>query len=108
MKGEFLHAGLRRISHQIADLVFESWTGDSGYFDTRVVYVDESGPPERRVKRLAIMDQDGHNHTYLTDGKSLVLTPRFSPQVQEIAYLDYFNDDPNVYLMNVSTGNSEF
>ena len=106
-EGEVSSAGLRRVSHQIADLVYESWTGDSGYFDTRVVYVEESGPAERRVKRLAIMDQDGHNHTYLTDGTSLVLTPRFSPQVQEIAYLDYFNDDPKVYLMNVSTGESE-
>lgn len=105
--GEVSSAGLRRISHQLADLVYESWTGDSGYFDTRVVYVEESGPPDRRIKRLAIMDQDGHNHTYLTDGTSLVLTPRFSPQVQEIAYLDYFNDDPKVYLMNVSTGQSE-
>ena len=106
-EGEVSSAGIRRVSHQIADLVYESWTGDSGYFDTRVVYVEESGPAERRVKRLAIMDQDGHNHTYLTDGSSLVLTPRFSPQVQEIAYLDYFNDDPKVYLMNVSTGESE-
>ena len=106
-EGEVSSAGLRRVSHQIADLVYESWTGDSGYFDTRVVYVEESGPPERRVKRLAIMDQDSHNHTYLTDGTSLVLTPRFSPMVQEIAYLDYFNDDPKVYLMNVSTGVSE-
>ena len=106
-EGEVSSAGLRRISHQIADLVYESWTGDSGYFDTRVVYVEESGPAERRIKRLAIMDQDGYNHTFLTDGTSLVLTPRFSPQVQEIAYLDYFNDDPKVYLMNVSTGQSE-
>jgi TolB protein len=99
--------GVRRISHQIADLVYESWTGDSGYFDTRIVYVEESGPPELRVKRLAIMDQDGHNHTYLTDGRSLALTPRFSPKAQEIAYLDYFNNDPQVYIMNVSTGESE-
>lgn len=106
-EGEVSELGLRRISHQIADLVFESWTGDEGYFDTRIVYVDESGPANRRVKRLAIMDQDGHNHSYLTDGSSLVLTPRFSPMVQEIAYLDYFNDNPNVYLMNVSSGQSE-
>jgi len=106
-EGQVSEAGLRRISPQIADLVFESWTGDRGYFDTRIVYVAESGPAEKRVKRLAIMDQDGHNHTYLTNGSSLVLTPRFSPQVQEIAYLDYFNDNPNVYLMDVSSGNSE-
>lgn len=105
--GETPTSGVRRISHQIADLVFESWTGDEGYFDTRIVYVEESGPAARRLKRLAIMDQDGHNHTYLTNGSSLVLTPRFSPQVQEIAYLDYFNDNPNVYLMDVSSGKSE-
>ena len=100
-------AGIRRLSHQIADVVFESWTGDEGYFDTRVVYVEETGPAERRIKRLAIMDQDGRNHAYLTDGTSLVLTPRFSPQAQEIAYLDYFNDNPNVYLMEVSSGRAE-
>ena len=106
-EGEVIEAGVRRMSHQIADLVFEAWTGDQGYFDTRVVYVEESGPASRRVKRLAIMDQDGYNHTYLTDGSSLVLTPRFSPQSQEIAYLDYFNDNPRVYLLKVSTGESE-
>ena len=106
-EGAVSERGLRRISHQIADYVFESWTGDKGYFDTRVVYVEESGPAERRVKRLAIMDQDGHNHSYLTDGSSLVLTPRFSPMVQEIAYLDYFDDNPNVYLMDVGSGQSE-
>jgi TolB protein len=99
--------GLRRISHQIADYVYEAWTGDKGYFDTRIVYVEENGPPEDRTKRLAVMDQDGHNHSYLTDGKSLALTPRFSPLAQEIAYLDFFNDDPKVYIMNVSTGASE-
>jgi TolB protein len=106
-EGQVSEAGLRRISHQIADLVFESWTGDRGYFDTRIVYVAESGPAEKRVKRLAIMDQDGHNHTYLTNGSSLVLTPRFSPQVQEIAYLDYFNDNPNVYLLDIQSAKSE-
>ena len=106
-EGEVMSAGVRRMSHKIADYVFEAWTGDEGYFDTRVVYVEESGPISNRIKRLAIMDQDGYNHTYLTDGTSLVLTPRFSPQAQEIAYLDYFNDDPRVYLLNVTTGESE-
>ena len=105
--GDVTEAGIRRIAHQIADLAFESWTGDKGYFDTRIVYVEETGPADLRVKRLAIMDQDGHNHVYLTDGSSLVLTPRFAPKVQEIAYLDFFNEDPHVYLMNVSTGASE-
>jgi TolB protein len=98
---------LRQLSHKIADLVYEEFTGDSGYFDTQIVYVSESGSQARRVKRLAIMDQDGHNHKFLTSGLDLVLTPRFSPTTQEIAYLNYFNDEPNVYLQDIRTGRSE-
>jgi TolB protein len=98
---------IRRISHQIADFVYEEFTGDRGYFDTRVVYVAESGSQSRRLKRLAIMDQDGHNHQFLTSGADLVLTPRFSPTANEIAYLNYFNDEPNVYLFEIATGRTE-
>ena len=100
-------AGLRRIAHQIADFVYEEFTGDTGYFDTQIVYVSESGPQNRRIKRLAFMDQDGHNHKFLTTGNDLVLTPRFSPTANEIAYLNYFNDEPNVYLLDVVTGRTE-
>jgi TolB protein len=98
---------LRQLSHKIADLVYEEFTGDSGYFDTQIVYVAESGPQASRIKRLAIMDQDGHNHKYLTSGLDLVLTPRFSPTTQEIAYLNYFNEEPNVYIQDIRTGRSE-
>jgi TolB protein len=72
-------ANWRRIAHIVSDQVYKRVTGEDGYFDTRVVYVSESGPQQRRVKRLAIMDQDGANHRFLTDGRELVLTPRFSP-----------------------------
>jgi len=99
--------GLRQLAHKIADFVYEEFTGDSGYFDTQIVYVAESGTQARRVKRLAIMDQDGHNHRYLTSGLDLVLTPRFSPQTHEISYLNYFNDEPNVYIHDIRTGRSE-
>ena len=106
-EGEADSNGIRRIAHQIADFVYEEFTGDIGYFDTRVVYVAESGSQSRRLKRLAIMDQDGHNHQYLTSGADLVLTPRFSPTANEIAYLNYFNDEPNVYLFEIATGRTE-
>lgn len=94
----------RRSSHMIADEIYKRLTGESGYFDTRVVYIAESGPEQRRVKRLAIMDQDGANHRYLTDGLSLVLTPRFSPNSQEVIYLSYKGKVPKVYIRNVDTG----
>ncbi|HEX6978711.1 MAG TPA: Tol-Pal system beta propeller repeat protein TolB [Alphaproteobacteria bacterium] len=97
----------RRLAHLIADAIYKRVTGEDGYFDTRIVYVAESGPPSRRIKRLAIMDQDGANHRFLTDGRYLVLTPRFSPSQQEITYLSYFNDKPRVYLFNIDTGQQE-
>jgi len=97
----------RRIAHIIADETYKRITGEEGYFDTRIVYVAESGPPRRRIKRLAIMDEDGANNRYLTDGRALVLTPRFSPTAQEITYLSYANGPPRVYLMNIDTGQQE-
>lgn len=97
----------RRLAHLISDAIYKRVTGEDGYFDTRIVYVAESGPPNRRVKRLAIMDQDGENHRFLTDGRFLVLTPRFSPSQQEITYLSYYNDRPRVYLFNIDTGQQE-
>jgi TolB protein len=97
----------RRIAHIIADEIYKRITGEDGYFDTRIVYIAESGPAQNRIKRLAIMDQDSANNQYLTDGRSLVLTPRFSPSVQEITYLSYAGGVPRVYLYNIDTGQQE-
>jgi TolB protein len=97
----------RRIAHIIADEIYKRITGEDGYFDTRIVYVAESGPALNRIKRLAIMDQDGADNRYLTNGRALVLTPRFSPTAQEITYLSYANGAPRVYLLNIDTGQQE-
>jgi TolB protein len=97
----------RRIAHLVADEIYKRITGEDGYFDTRIVYIAESGPGTRRIKRLAIMDQDGENHKFLTNGRSLVLTPRFSPNTQEILYLSYAGGAPRVYLRDLQTGREE-
>ena len=97
----------RRVAHIVADVIYKRLTGEDGYFDTRIVYVAERGPQDRRVKRLGIMDQDGENHRFLTDGNELVLTPRFSPTTQEITYLSYIGEVPRVYLFNLNTGQQE-
>jgi len=97
----------RRIGHIIADSIYERITGEKGYFDTRIVFVDESGPKDKRMKRLAIMDQDGYNVRLLTTGQNLVLTPRFSPSTQEITYMSFEGDTPRVYLLNIETGQKE-
>jgi TolB protein len=97
----------RRIAHVISDAVYKRMTGEEGYFDTRIVYVSESGPLDQRIKRLAIMDQDGENHRFLTDGSDLVLTPRFSPTLQEITYLSYRSGRPRVYIQNIDSGRQE-
>jgi len=97
----------RRVAHIVADAIYKRVTGEDGYFDTRVVYIAESGPGTARVKRLAIMDQDGENHRILSDGRALVLTPRFSPTLQEITYMAYYNNRPRVYLFNIDSGRQE-
>ena len=97
----------RRVAHIISDAIYERLTGEKGYFDTRIVFIDETGPRERRVKRLAIMDQDGAAVRYLTRGEDLVLTPRFNPSTQEITYMSYGQGEPRVYLLNIETGQRE-
>lgn len=101
------NANKRRIGHIIADAIYERLTGEKGYFDTRVVFIDESGPKDSRKKRLAIMDQDGANIRYLSNGSSIVLTPRFSPNRQEITYMSYEGGQPRVYLLQIETGQRE-
>ena len=97
----------RRVGHIIADAIYERITGEKGYFDTRIVFVDESGPKDKRTKRLAIMDQDGFNVRLLTTGQNLVLTPRFSPSTQDITYMSFEGETPRVYLLNIETGQKE-
>jgi TolB protein len=97
-------ANWRRIAHIIADVIYERLLGEKGYFDTRIVYIAATGPRGRQTKRLAIMDQDSENHRFLTDGSSLVLTPRFHPSRDEIAFMSYANNRPRVYLFNLGNG----
>ncbi|WP_374599401.1 Tol-Pal system beta propeller repeat protein TolB [Sphingosinicella sp.] len=94
----------RRAAHKCADAVYSRLTGESGYFDSRIVYVSETGSQTKRIKRLAIMDQDGANHRFLTNGQNLVLTPRFSPSQQTIAYMSFAQNRPRVYIYNIGTG----
>ena len=97
----------RRIGHIITDKIYERLTGEKGYFDTRIIYVSEEGPKTKRIKKLAIMDQDGFNTKYLTLGNELVLTPRFNPTNQMVTYLSYFRNLPRVYLLDIETGIQE-
>jgi len=97
----------RRVAHIISDKIYQRLTGEEGYFDTRIVYVSETGLKTQRYKKLAIMDQDGANVKYLTLGNELVLTPRFSPKNQLVTYLSYFRNLPRVYLLDIETGVQE-
>jgi len=97
----------RRVAHIISDKIYQRLTGEAGYFDTRIIYVSETGKKTQRYKKLAIMDQDGANVKYLTLGNELVLTPRFSPKNQLVTYLSYFRNMPRVYLLDIETGVQE-
>jgi len=97
----------RRIAHLISDAIYERITGEKGYFDTRIVFISETGPAMARKKRLAVMDEDGANPIFLTRGDYLVLTPRFNPSAQMIAYMSYIAGKPRVYLFDLESGRQE-
>jgi TolB protein len=96
----------RRAAHRCADMIYSRLSGESGLFDSRVVYVAESGPPGHRVKRLAIMDQDGANHRFLTNGQFTALTPRLSPDNRTITYMTYTEEQPRVFVYDLASGRS--
>ena len=93
----------RRLAHKVADVIYARITGESGYFDSRVVFVSESGPKDKRQKRLAVADYDGANVNYLTDSSTIVLAPRFSPQGDRILYTTFETGFPRIKMMNVGT-----
>lgn len=97
------HRMFRRLAHKITDQIYQRVTGDKGYFDTKIAFIAQSGNAKNLIKRLAIMDQDGENRRVLTDGKNLVLTPRFSPNANKILYLSYVDDNPRLYLKDLSS-----
>lgn len=97
----------RHVAHKISDAIYERLTGEKGYFDTRVVFVSESGPRGHRARRLTIMDQDGANPSFLTDGSEQVFTPRFSSNAQEITYMVLRDTGASVYLFDLETGRRE-
>jgi TolB protein len=100
-------AAWRRVAHKVSDAIYARLTGEGPYFDSRIVFVDETGPKGKRVKRLALMDQDGANVRFLTDGRHLTLTPRFSPTDQDILYISYETGEPQVFLLNLDSGQRE-
>lgn len=98
----------RRIAHKISDAIYKRLTGEDGYFDTRLVFVSESGPRgARRTKQLMIMDQDGANPSILPTGTAQVITPRFSPTAQQITFMSFETGRPRVFLYNIETGRRE-
>jgi TolB protein len=97
-------ADWRRAAHKCADAIYARLSGESPFFDSRIAYIAESGPKDHRVKRLAIMDSDGANHRFLTNGQSVVLTPRFSPDYKQIVYLSYIDKRPRIYIYDIGTG----
>ncbi len=97
----------RRTAHKASDAIYKALTGEEGYFDSRIVFIDEKGSKINRQKRLAIMDQDGANPQYLLGGSDIILTPRFSPNSQKITFMSYENVVPQVYLLDIETGRRE-
>ncbi|MBV7257994.1 Tol-Pal system beta propeller repeat protein TolB [Erythrobacter crassostreae] len=97
-------ADWRRAAHKCSDLVYSRLTGESPFFDSRIAYIAETGPKDKRVKRLAVMDSDGANHRFLTLGSATALTPRYSPDYKKLMYLSYVDGNPRIYVYDIGSG----
>lgn len=94
----------RRLAHIMSDAIYERLTGESGYFDTQIIFIAETGPVDARDKRMAVMDSDGHGFRYVSDDKTFVMSPHFSPNMQTVVFLSYRNDDPTIWTLDMNTG----
>ena len=100
----------RRVAHKIADSIHKKQTGMGALFDSRVVYVSQSftaSSGSKPVRRLAIMDQDGGGHRYLTDGRFPSFYPAVSPKNTDIAYVGFYPDRLRLFIFNIETGRQE-
>ncbi|MBO0749214.1 MAG: Tol-Pal system protein TolB, partial [Porphyrobacter sp.] len=97
-------ADWRRAAHKCADLVYSRLSGESPFFDSKIAYIAETGPKNHRIKRLAVMDSDGANHRFITNGQAIALTPRYSPDYTRIMYLSYLAGNPRLYVYDIRTG----
>jgi len=94
----------RRLAHIMSDAIYERLTGETGYFDTQIIFIAETGPINDRIKRMAVMDSDGHGFRFISDEKTFVMSPHFSPNMQTVLFLSYRNDDPTVWSLDMNTG----
>ncbi|MBV9529407.1 Tol-Pal system beta propeller repeat protein TolB [Sphingomonas sp.] len=94
----------RRAAHKCSGLAYKAATGAPGIFDTRIAYVSESGTGDARVRRIALMDSDGYDHSFITAGETMVLTPRLSPSAARVAYVSYMTGRPQVRVRDVGSG----
>lgn len=94
----------RRAAHKCADMVYARLSGENPFFDSKIAYIAETGPKDHRRKQLAIMDSDGANHRFITNGQATALTPRYSPDYSKIVYLSYLNGYPRIYVYDIGTG----
>jgi TolB protein len=97
----------RRIAHIMGDVVYQQLIGEKGYFDSRVAYISEAGPVTSPVRRLAVMDYDGANNQFLTDGSSMALSPQFNPTRQQLAFVSFQDNNPRVYLFDLQSGSQQ-
>jgi TolB protein len=100
-------ADWRRAAHKCSDMVYSRLSGENPFFDSKIAYIAETGPKNRRMKRLAIMDSDGANHRYLTSGQATALTPRYSPDYSKILYLSYLNGNPRIYVYDLASNSQK-
>lgn len=100
----FSEKSIQKTSHIISDHIYQEIIGEKGYFDSKILYVAEKVIENKIFTRIAMMNQDGKEHKYLTNGKFISISPKISPDKENIAYVDFRAGISKIFLRNLYSG----
>ena len=95
---------LRLTAHQISDIIYEKLTGEKGAFATRIAYITVKGTAPKRTFTLQLADADGYNPQTILESPQPILSPAWSPDGRQIAYVSFESGNSAIYVQNVLTG----
>jgi TolB protein len=95
---------LRRVAHHISDLIYEKLTGERGAFNTQIAYVTTSGSTANKTYTLLVADSDGYNPQTILTSKEPLMSPSWSPDASQLAYVSFENKTAQIYVQELRTG----
>jgi TolB protein len=97
-------AELRRVAHHISDLIYEQLTGEKGAFNTQIAYITSTGTGTAKSYTLMVADSDGYSPQTILRSNQPLMSPAWSADGRQIAYVSFENKVAEIYIQDVASG----